>query len=71
MDNQELVIYVKNARKSRSGTMSYEFEDGLNICSPYIIYKEKASAFSVNSHLNTLLWVILPQSSFIALSHIT
>ncbi len=54
IDNQELVIYVKNIRKLRSSTMSYEFADGLNVCSPYVIYKENASVFSVNELPNIL-----------------
>lgn len=54
IENNELVVYVKNVKISRSGKMVYEFVDGLNVCSSYVIYKEKSSVFSDNILLNVL-----------------
>lgn len=52
--NKEIVIYVKNIRNLRSGKTSYEFADGLTICSSYIFYKERASVFTNQELLNLL-----------------
>ncbi len=41
----ELVICVKNVRRSKHGKTVNEFARGLAVCSPHIIYKEQASAF--------------------------
>ena len=46
MENGELIVYIKNVRKLRSGTAAYDFADGLTVCSPHLILKEKASVFS-------------------------
>lgn len=54
IDNKEIVVYIKNTKKLRSGKMINDFDHKLNICSGHIICKEKASAFS-NSKLQELL----------------
>ena len=45
-ENGELVVYIKNIRKLRSGSTAYDFADGLTVSSPHLILKEKASVFS-------------------------
>lgn len=45
-ENKELIVYVKNVRKLKSGEMSYEFADGLKILSDNIIYKKTSGVFS-------------------------
>ena len=54
IQNQELVVYVKNVRNLKSGKESYEFAEGLNVCSSYCIYKEKASVFSDHTLIEIL-----------------
>lgn len=44
--NNELIIYVKNIKRLRSGDIIYEFAQGLKVDSPYVFCKETASAFS-------------------------
>ena len=46
VENQELIIYVKNIRKLRNGIKINELADNLNLCSSYVICKETASAFT-------------------------
>lgn len=52
--NHELIIYVKNTKKLRNRTVTYEFDEKLKVCSEHILYKDKASAFS-NIELNKIL----------------
>lgn len=40
------ILYAKNVRHLRSGTSIYPFAEDLNVCSPHVFYKEKASLFS-------------------------
>lgn len=54
IESNELVIYIKNVRKLRNGMTTYEFASGLNLCSSYVIYKEKSSAFSANELIDIL-----------------
>lgn len=54
VENNELIIYVKNIKKLRNETVTYEFEDRLKVCSEYILFKDKASAFS-NKELHNIL----------------
>lgn len=44
-DSGELVIYVRNVRKLKSGMTVNPLADGLVICSPYIVDKQAASIF--------------------------
>lgn len=44
--DDELIVYVKNTKKLRSGAKTTALVKNLNICSEYIICKETASAFS-------------------------
>lgn len=46
VENDEFIIYVKNVKKLRSGMKTNELSENLNVCSPYILCKETASAFS-------------------------
>ncbi|MBE6889277.1 MAG: cysteine hydrolase [Ruminococcaceae bacterium] len=52
--NKELIVYVKNTKRLKSGKKTNELAKDLNVCSEYIICKEKASAFS-NSKLQETL----------------
>lgn len=52
--NKELIVYVKNTKRLRSGQKTYTLTENLNICSEYIICKENASAFS-NPELQLIL----------------
>ena len=54
VENDEFIIYVKNVRKLRSGMKTNELAENLNVCSPYILCKETASAFSNYELLNIL-----------------
>lgn len=54
IDNNEIVVYIKNTKNLRSGKMINDFDQKLFICSGHIICKEKASAFS-NSKLQEIL----------------
>lgn len=51
---KELIIYVKNVRCLKSGQIIPEFADGLDVCSSYVIYKEKASTFGDDKLLTWL-----------------
>ncbi len=53
-ENNELIIYVKNLRKLKSGTMSYDFAPELRLYSENVIYKDKSSIFSNNELVNIL-----------------
>lgn len=44
--NHEIIVYIKNAKKLRSGATVSEFADGLKVLTSYIFLKEKSSAFS-------------------------
>lgn len=46
VENKELIVFVKNVKKLRSGTKIEDFAEGLNICSSNVVYKETASALS-------------------------
>lgn len=54
LDDKELILYIKNTKKLRSGKKTNELVEGLRLCSEYIICKETASAFS-NSELQKIL----------------
>ncbi len=54
IESEEVVIYIKNVRKLRSGITTYEFAENLNVSSPNIIYKDRASAFA-NGELSNIL----------------
>lgn len=54
IDNNEIVVYIKNINNLQSGKITNDFDKKLVICSENIICKEKASAFS-NSKLQELL----------------
>lgn len=51
---KELIVYVKNTKRLRSGGKTNELAVNLNILSEYIICKETASAFS-NPELQGIL----------------
>lgn len=53
-DNRELIIHIQNVKKLRSGKVIPALAKELIVCSPHIIRKEAASAFS-NSELQNLL----------------
>ena len=52
--DKELIVYVKNTKRLRSGRKINKLAENLNICSEYIICKETASAFS-NPELQEIL----------------
>lgn len=52
--HKELIVYVKNTKKLRSGRKTNEFAENLSLFSEYIICKETASAFS-NPELQGIL----------------
>lgn len=54
VQNEELIIYVKNVNRLRSGTKINELAEHLNVCSSYVVCKETASAFSNNELLDIL-----------------
>ncbi len=49
-----IIIYIKNLRKLKTGTTSYDFAEGLQVCSENIIFKYRSSVFS-DSSLNDIL----------------
>lgn len=51
---KELIVYVKNTKRLRSGRKTNELAENLHICSEHIICKETASAFS-NPKLQEIL----------------
>ena len=53
--DKELIVYVKNTKKLRSGAKTTALVKNLNICSEYIICKETASAFSNPELLESLV----------------
>lgn len=55
VENNELIIYVKNTKKLRNRTVTYEFDEKLKVSSEHILYKDKASAFSNNELHNILV----------------
>ncbi|MDO5111003.1 MAG: isochorismatase family cysteine hydrolase [Clostridia bacterium] len=57
LEHNELIIYIKNVRRLRSGTTAYAFAEQLMVCSPHIFLKERASIFS-----NAALLALLRQS---------
>ena len=54
MADKELIVYVKNTKRLRSGKKTNELAENLNICSEHVLCKETASAFS-NPELQELL----------------
>lgn len=50
----ELILYIKNRKKLRSGVTTPEFAQALLVLSPHIFYKEKSSLFS-NEEIISLL----------------
>ena len=46
VEQKELVVYVKNVRKLKSGMQAYEFPKELAVCSAHVIYKQQASVFA-------------------------
>ena len=53
-EQQQLIIYIQNVKKLRSGKVVSKLTKELIVCSLYIIRKESASAFS-NAELQSLL----------------
>ena len=51
---KEIIVYVKNTKKLRSGRKTNSLAENLKICSGFIICKETASAFS-NDDLQGIL----------------
>ena len=53
-EHQQLIIYIQNVKKLRSGKVVSKLAKELIVSSPYILRKESASAFS-NDELQSLL----------------
>lgn len=54
VENNELIIYIKNSRKLRSGMKTNELAENLKVCSSYIVCKYAASAFSNDELIDIL-----------------
>ena len=52
--NHEVIIYIKNTKKLRSGDKTNRLAEQLKVCSKYIICKKSASAFSNDDLLDIL-----------------
>lgn len=54
VEQNSLVIYVKNVRRSKGVRVVDEFADGLDVCSPHIFHKERASVFQDGAVMDLL-----------------
>lgn len=54
-EDKEIIIYIKNIRRLRSGDNMYDFPKEIKVVSNNIFYKAGASAFTNDELLNFLI----------------